>query len=75
MTSFSTTAGQYFTAICGLHAFTETMHGFTTTLMGLECLFHCLIFSPFTKSLEKQAGFHLFHLNGQVTTPVPRQAG
>lgn len=39
-TALSSSAGQYLTAIGSFHALTETMYGFTTLTVRLECTFH-----------------------------------
>lgn len=45
--AFFSPAGEYGTAVGGLHPLTETMHGFTATLVGLESTFHDLFIFSF----------------------------
>lgn len=57
VTAFFTAAGQYFAAIGGLHALTETMRGFTAALGRLVCTFLChLIGFSFFKQYRGEAG-------------------
>lgn len=40
MTALLAAAGQHFTAIGRLHAFTESVNALAAARMGLECTFH-----------------------------------
>ncbi len=58
-TAFGAAAGQNFTAVSGLHAFAETVNGFTAAAMRLKCTFHynqffCVLQCP----VEKTGWFH-----------------
>jgi hypothetical protein len=68
MAAFSTAATQYFSAIGGLHAFTETMNRFTAAAMRLKCTFHFK--SVFSRYQITRGEPGLFQLYLQVTTPV-----
>jgi hypothetical protein len=58
MASFRTTAGQYLSAVSGLHALSETMNGLAAAAMRLECTFHFKLVSLFLKwSWENRTGF------------------
>jgi len=71
-TALCTTACQHFSAIGRLHAFPETMNGFTAAGVGLECTFHCLkVFSQHIYLLNRQFSI-LFQ--GSPGYPAEREA-
>ena len=59
VTTLRATACKNLTAIGSLHTFTESVNGFTTADVGLECTFHNFLLFHFLKDDPgERTGFH-----------------